>query len=226
MSRTEQLGPYALTCPEGVFPLGSDALELGAFATLKRGWQVCDLGTGSGALLLLLARREKDLKLYGVERDARSAETARINLAQNGLPGEIIRGDLRQGGLPAGRFDLVISNPPYFPVGSGGDGGPFRSEEFCTLEQLCAQAARLLKNGGRFALCHRPERLADVLCCMRLADLEPKRLQFSVHSPAHAPSLVLVEGVRQGRPGLCVLPCLYRNDRAAVDAVQEKKRGR
>ena len=53
--RREQLGSYTLSWPEGVFPLGSDALFLGNFATLRPGWRVCDLGTGSGVLLLLLA---------------------------------------------------------------------------------------------------------------------------------------------------------------------------
>ena len=58
---TEYLDPYTLSWPDGVFPLGSDALALGDFATLRRGWRVCDLGTGSGALLLLLARRAPGL---------------------------------------------------------------------------------------------------------------------------------------------------------------------
>ena len=65
----EYLDPYTLSWPDGVFPLGSDALALGEFATVRRGWRVCDLGTGSGALLLLLARRAPDLALSAVERD-------------------------------------------------------------------------------------------------------------------------------------------------------------
>ena len=48
MSGAEHLGPYLLEVKEGVFPLGGDSLALGAFATVKRGWRVCDLGTGSG----------------------------------------------------------------------------------------------------------------------------------------------------------------------------------
>ena len=135
--KTEQLGPYTLSWPEEVFPLGGDALALGEFAALKPNWRVCDLGTGSGALLLLLARRESTLLLHGVERDPRSARTASDNLQRNGLSGTITEEDLRQTGLPAGQFDLVIANPPYFPVGSGQDAGPFRSETFCTLEELC-----------------------------------------------------------------------------------------
>ena len=69
MSGPELLGPYTLFQPEGVFPLGEDALALGSFATVKRGWRVCDLGTGSGCLLLLLAGREEELRLSGVDRD-------------------------------------------------------------------------------------------------------------------------------------------------------------
>ena len=202
MAGKEQLGPYTLSWGDGVFPLGGDALALGAFASVRPGWRVCDLGAGSGALLLLLARRADRLALTGVEVDPLSAQTARNNLESNGLAGEVVAGDLRTAPLPAGGFDLVVSNPPYFPVGSGKSGGPARSEEFCTLAELCASAGRLVKNGGRFSLCHRPERLTDVLCALRAHDLEPKRLKLVSHGPGHPPSLLLVEAVKQGRPGL------------------------
>ena len=200
----EQLGPYTLSWPEGVFPLGGDALALGEFATVRPRWRVCDLGTGSGALLLLLARRAEGLSLTGVERDPLAARTARDNLAANGLPGELVLGDWREIPLPAGAFDLVVSNPPYFPPDSGRGNDPARMELHGGLEELCAAAGRLLKNGGRFALCHRPERLCDVLCTLRAHGLEPKRLKLVAHSPAHSPALLLVEAVKGGRPGLVV----------------------
>ncbi len=199
---TERLGPYVLSWPEGVFPLGGDALALGRFAAAKRGWRVCDLGCGSGVLLLLLAARAPSLSLTGVELDPLAARTARENLERNGLDGEIIAGDFRENPLPAGRFDLVVSNPPYFPVGAGKSAGPARSEENGGLGELCAAASRLARNGGRFALCHRPERLADAFCSLRACGLEPKRLELVRHSPDHAPSLALIEAVKQGRPGL------------------------
>ena len=204
MEKTEQLGPYPLSWKDGVFPLGGDALALGAFSTVKPGWRVCDLGTGSGVLLLLLAGRTEKLSLTGVELDPLSAQTARENLEANCLAGEILTGDLRTAPLPAGSFDLVVSNPPYFPVGSGKSGGPARTEEFCTLDELCAAAGRLVKNGGRFALCHRPERLADVICALRQHRLETKRLKLAAQEPGRPPSLLLVEAVRQGRPGLVI----------------------
>lgn len=202
--RTEWLGPYTLCWGEGVFPLGGDALALGTFASAKPGWRVCDLGTGSGVLLLLLARRAEGLDLTGIDIDPLSAHIARKNLAANDLHGEILTDDLRTAPLSPGSFDLVISNPPYFPVGSGKSGGSARSEECCSLEELCAAAGRLTKNGGRFALCHRPERLADAICALRDNRLEPKRMKLVSHSPEHPPSLLLLEAVRQGRPGLTI----------------------
>ena len=204
--KSEQLGPYALTCPPEVFPLGQDALALGRFAPVRPGWRVCDLGTGSGVLLLLLAGREPSLDLWGVELDPRSAQGARDNLASNGLRGTVLTGDLREPLLPAGGFDLAVANPPYFPAGSGKGADPARMELTCTLDQLCAAAARLVKNGGRFALCHRPERLADVICALRGRGLEPKRLKLLSHGPGHAPSLLLVEARKQGKPGLVIEP--------------------
>lgn len=202
MIHTEQLTPYTLRWPDGVFPLGGDTLALGGFAAVRRRWRVCDLGTGSGALLLLLARRAEGLALTGVELDPLAAETAEDNLRRNGLPGRILAADLRRSGLPAGGFDLVVCNPPYFPVRSGPGRSAARREECCTLDEVCAAAARLVRNGGRFALCHRPERITDVLCALRAHGLEPKRLKLVSHSPQHAPSLLLAEAVRQGKPGV------------------------
>lgn len=202
MQKTEQLGPYSLSWPDGVFPLGGDALALGDFASVRPGWRVCDLGTGSGLLLLLLARRAGGLSLTGIDIDPLCVRTARENLEANCLPGKILPGDLRRAPLAAGSFDLVVSNPPYFAVGSGKSGGPARSEELCTLEQLCTAAGRLVKNGGCFALCHRPERLADAVCALRSCRLEPKRMKLVSHSPGRPPSLLLLEAVKQGKPGL------------------------
>ena len=75
--RIERLGRCELIQREGCFKLGSDALDLGRFATVRRGWRVCDLACGSGALGLLLLEREEKLSLTGVELDPAAAALAR-----------------------------------------------------------------------------------------------------------------------------------------------------
>ena len=79
-----------------------------------------------------------------------------------------------------------------------------RHEILCTIDDVCSAAARLLKFGGKLCICQRPERLADVLCAMRGARIEPKRLQFVMARPEKAPWLVLVEGQKNRAPGLRV----------------------
>lgn len=207
MSKLEQLGPYQLEQRPEVFPLGSDTLALGRFATVRKGWRVCDLGTGSGVLLLLLAAREPKLELFGLDQDPAAAALAQDNLRHNGLEGQIWTGSWSQTPFPPGSFDLVVSNPPYYAPGSGKDGGPARMERE-ELDALCRAAARLLRNGGRFALSFPTQRLADLFETMRRWDLEPKRLKLLSHTPTKPPYALLVEGVRQGKPGLQVLPCL------------------
>lgn len=207
MSKIEQLGPYQLEQWPGVFPLGSDTLALGRFATVRKGWRVCDLGTGSGVLLLLLAARESQLELFGLDQDPAAAALAQDNLRHNDLEGQIWTGSWSQAPFPPGSFDLVVSNPPYYAPGSGKDGGPARMERE-ELDALCRAAARLLRNGGRFALSFPTQRLADLFETMRRWDLEPKRLKLLSHTPTKPPYALLVEGVRQGKPGLQVLPCL------------------
>ena len=91
---------------------------------------------------------------------------------------------------------------------AGGGRRTARSEVSCTLEDVCRAASYLLRWGGAFCLVHKPERLTDLLCLLRETGLEPKRLRFVVNRTGAAPSLVLLEGRRGGKPGLTVEPPL------------------
>ena len=68
--------------------------------------------------------------------------------------------------------------------------------------------AYLTRWGGSAALVHRPERLSELLCALTAAGLEPKRLRTVARTADAAPSLVLVEARRGGKPGLRILPPL------------------
>ncbi len=217
MIRCEQLRPGGpeFYYDDALFPSSTDSFALGYFARPRRDERVCDLGCGCGLLGALLLAREGSLRLTNVELNEDALSLARRTFARNGWDGGFSAGDLRDPSvLPAaGTMDYAVCNPPYFKSG-GGKSAPdearrsAREEDRCTLEDVCAAAGRILRWGGRFALVHRPERLADLLVCLRGAGIEPKRLRF-VHARADAaPSLVLIEGRRGGKSGLAIEPPL------------------
>ena len=201
-----------------LFAPTTDSFALGWFAAPKRGERVCDLGSGTGLLGTLLLAREPSLTLFCVEQNATANALAEKGFAENGWAERVTlrTGDLRENAaLPAaGSMDYALSNPPYFPAGSGASAAgearqAAREEVGCTLADVCAAAARVLRWGGRFALVHRPERLSDLFCTLRAHGLEPKRLRFVASSAENAPSLALVEARRGGKAGLSVEPMLF-----------------
>ena len=154
--------------------------------------------------------------MTGVELDAAAHALALENIRENGLEGRLtaLHGDVRQirALLPAAEFDCVVSNPPYFRAGSGRSGGQARMDDTCSVEDLCRTAGRLTRTGGRFALVYRPERLAELFAALQKARLEPKRMQLLSYHRAKAPYAVLVEAVKEGGPGLDILPTHYQTE--------------
>ena len=141
---------------------------------------------------------------------------AQKNLEDNGLTGRVINGDLRDRTLvPADHFHLVVSNPPYFRTGSGASGGTARMDETCSVEDLCQTAGRLTRTGGRFALVYRPERMAELFSALEKARLTPKRMQLLAYDRTKPPYAVLVESVKDGGPGLDILPNHYQIENEA-----------
>jgi len=199
------------------FRLGTDSVLLADFINLSSVRRGADLGCASGALSLLLLARSERLRMTGVELLPDATELARQNMAANGLSDrcEVICGDIRghRALFGAGSFDLVAANPPYYPVGSGAvspDAGraAARGELCCSLDELCAAAAWLCRTGGSFCLVHKPERLSETFVSMTAHGIEPKRLRAVCARGGAAPSLVLIEGRRGGRPGLKIEPAL------------------
>ena len=122
-------------------------------------------------------------------------------------------------GKAQGSYDLCACNPPYFTAGelaADRARATARHETDCTLDDVCKCAFRLLKDGGRLSLCHRPERLAEVLAVLRANRLEPKRLAFVKNRPDAAPWLFLVEAQKNRKTGLRVEPDVLISAGAAL----------
>jgi len=218
-----------LTQPDAQFRLSTDSVACAWFARFRSRSQITDLGCGSGAIALMLLASDPTLTVTGIELQTDAAEAARQNAQANRLSFTVLEGDLRsmQSLLPANSMDGVISNPPYFPVGSGKPAqGAFaraRSEETCSLAQLCDAADWLLRWGGAFVLVHRPERLADLIWELRSRKMEPKRIRFVRHRPDSPVSLVLLEARKGGKPGLSYEPDLVLFDQNGNETAEYRQ---
>ncbi len=195
------------------FCFGMDAVLLCGFAHADKEHTLLDMGTGTGIIPLLMEARYQCKHLTGLEIQEESADMARRSVALNGLTEkiDIITGDIKEAGnlFPSASFDCITCNPPYM-IGNHGLTNPdapkaiARHEILCTLEDVVSQAAKLLKPGGHFFMVHRPFRLAEIVTIMSQYKLEPKRMQLVYPYVDKEPNMVLLEGVRGGKPRMTV----------------------
>lgn len=195
------------------FCFGMDAVLLSGFVRAKEGERILDLGTGTGIIPILLEAKTKAAHLTGLEIQAESADMAQRSVMLNGLEDKItiIEGDIKEADklFEAASFDIVTCNPPYM-IGQHGLQNPdapkaiARHEILCTLEDVAAKAAKLLRPGGRFFMVHRPFRLAEIMTVLTQYRLEPKRMRLVYPYIDKEPNMVLMEASRGGRSRMTV----------------------
>ncbi|NLO45638.1 MAG: methyltransferase [Clostridiales bacterium] len=220
-TRLENLGGKMTAVISKSHGFGTDSLLLAAFAAPKKSETVCDFGSGCGIMPLLWCRDGlcKSITALEIQKDACAQLEKAVEL--NGLSQKlkVINGDLRRAFelLPLNSFDLVTMNPPYKAPGAGAAASDeaasiARHEVACRFCDVADAAAKILRFGGRLCVCHRPERAADVICCMRSAGIEPKRIMTVTHKLGMKPKLILVEGKKGGKSGVVIEPELILND--------------
>lgn len=222
---------------------GADALLLADFSLPRRRETACDLGSGCGIIPLRWHDLGHSQTAVGVELSAAGSALLEQSAAQCGARIIPVTLDLRKISppdcppelaalLPAGGFDVVSCNPPYFTGGfvSQKPGrAAARHTVCCDITDVARAGAYLLKNGGDLCLCNRPDQLAEVIGAVKACGLEPKRLQFVKARPERAPWLFLLRCRKQGAAGLQVLPDFVSCDEAggnsaALQAVYQKRK--
>ena len=95
--------------------VGTDGVLLGAWASVDGVRRALDVGTGSGLIALQLAQRSPEMQITALEIDPEAAGQARENVARSPWAErvEVVCGDFKTY-VPVEKFDLLISNPPYF----------------------------------------------------------------------------------------------------------------
>lgn len=215
--KKEPLGKGFYVYVSGHHTFGTDAVLLSNFAKPTAKDKMVDLGTGCG-IIPLLCLRDCNLKsAVGVDISREATDLAQKTKQELNLCNfTVINSDLKdlKGKVDFGCHTLVTCNPPYKAPNAGLKNPDSvtlvaRHEVACTLRDIIEVGAKLLQTSGRFCICHRPERLAELMSLMSEYKVEPKRLRLVCQRKGEEPWLVLVEGRRSGKTGLRIEPTLY-----------------
>ncbi len=207
-----------------------DAVLLAHHAIGCPGEKILDLGTGCGIIPLIMAFKNPALSVHAVEVQSELADLAALNVKENHMQDriQVYRLDmksLKPDGI-GGPVDLVVCNPPYRRKHSGRvnpiqQKALARHEIKATLGDVVRTARRMLRTAGRFVTIYAADRTTDLIAQMRNDHIEPKIMQVIYSAWNTDGKLILIEGVKGGRPGLKIAPPLliYDEDGNYTDQV-------
>ena len=193
------------------FRYGIDAVLLSDFAEkhCPGARSVVELGCGNGVVSLLLAGKNEERQVTGIDFQEDAIRLAQRSSELNGLEerAHFLHcdiADLKERYPQLSRSaSLVVSNPPYIARGSGIPGSrsrllAARQETTADLDAFLQAAAWLLQGKGSFCLVHRPSRLVDILYGCRKHRLEPKQIRFVHPREGEPPNILLLHCVLDG----------------------------
>ena len=147
---------------------------------------------------------------------------------------DIVQGDIKEvtNLFKAASFDVVTSNPPYITQSHGLENelepkNIARHEILVSLEDVIQAASYLLREGGSFAMVHKPFRLAEIIRLLSKYRLEPKRMCMVQPYATKEPNMVLIESFKGGRPMIKIEPTLvvYNEDGSYTEDLLERYKG-
>ena len=216
------IGGLKIVQDKRLYRFTSDSVLLSRFARVKKGEKVADFCSGCGVVAFHLHALHPDLglsfDLFEMQESlcALAKKTMELNSFTNFTVHEGRVQDI--GTEYAGKFSLVLCNPPYERGGLESEcyeKAVCRKELTLSLSELSRSVSRALKYGGRFCMVHRADRLAEICYTLKQVDLEVKKLQFVSGKLGDKPYLVLIEAVKGGKPAVEILPELI-NERREV----------
>lgn len=205
-----------------MFHFSLDSVLLPKFVTLNKNVdKILDIGTGNAVIPIILTTRTK-ANITGIEIQKKSYQLGLESIEYNHLQNQvsILNEDINEFAKKSesDQYDVITCNPPFFKIGeqshlNDSEEKMIARHEIClTLEDVVRISRKLLKNNGVLALVHRPERLMDILTFMKNNNIEPKKIQFVYPKVDRNANIVLIEGSKNGNPGLKILPPLYTHE--------------
>lgn len=203
-----------------MFKFSIDSVLLSNFVTINKSInKILDIGTGNSPIPLMLTKRTK-AKIDAIEIQEESYKLGYESIKYNNLQNQIniILGDIREKykELENNSYDTIISNPPYYrqnvKIPLHESKKIARNEQSLSLNDIFVISKKLLKDGGNISIVIDTDRLTEVIELMKNNSIEPKRLQFVYPNETKNSKILLIEGTKNGKPGIKVLNPIFIQD--------------
>ena len=205
-----------------MFQFSLDSVMLANFVTINKNISnILDIGTGNAVIPLILSTKTNS-KITGVEIQKESASLAHKSVKINNLEDqiEIVNNDIKEyyKNIETETFDVITCNPPFFKLGEQSHLNDSiqkqiaRHEITLNLEEIIKISKKLLKNKGHLAMVHRPERLIEIITNMKNNNIEPKKICFVYPKQNKEANILLIEGVKNGKPGIKIMPPIFSHN--------------
>lgn len=180
---------------------------------------ILDVGTGCGVVIILIQNFLKDflkddqpLHFFGIDIDPDMIKIANKNMKINEAFGSIVLGDIRKAPFKKNSFDIIVSNPPYIPVGEGKISQKYdiaKWEITFDLRSFTRTSSEILKSKGRIYVVYNSSRLGELLSVFFKAHLNPSLIRFFHHSQDRKSDFFVLCAQKDGKRKLEVLPPLF-----------------
>lgn len=206
-----------------MFNFSLDSVLLPNFVTInKKTKRILDIGCGNAVIPMILTTKT-DALIDGVEIQKEAYELGVKSVKLNKLDKQInlYNQDIKEfyKSKETDIYDTITCNPPFFKISEKTRFNDTkyksiaRHELSLNLEDIMVIAKKLLKNNGNIAIVHRTDRLIDIIEVMRKHNIEPKKIRFIYPKVNTESNIVLVEGTKNGKPGLKILnPLISHNE--------------
>ncbi|TDX82642.1 tRNA1Val (adenine37-N6)-methyltransferase [Epilithonimonas xixisoli] len=136
-----------------VFRVGTDAVLLGALANVSDAKNVLEVGTGTGIISLMIAQRNPDAKILAIDINSEAVNISQTNFSNSPFSNRIKSQlqDLKNFETDE-KFDLIISNPPYFEINNSEKDILARQRLELNFSDLIKKSSQLLSKNGLFSV--------------------------------------------------------------------------
>lgn len=144
---------FSIQQSKGVFRVGTDGVLLGAMANIDNAYNVLEIGTGTGLISLMLAQRNADAQFLGIDINEEAVHLTKINFGHSSFRSRLenTQSDFKDFSTEK-RFDLIVSNPPYFEVSDSEKDKVARQNVELNFQQLISKSSQLLSEKGLFSV--------------------------------------------------------------------------